>query len=178
MALLPREDVLAFLGADEEIPGAIRWAQHHGLAHTWDDTTLTFRVFLKGPADGERPPEVYLLAGTFEDYRALPPSWRFLDPRTGRDIGGAAYPAPGPYQTGSVLHSQGVICAPWNLLAYKTQGGPHADWTQPARWQETATDRTRALTIPDMLARLLAEVTISPRRLTPLPTLDGVEVPR
>jgi hypothetical protein len=175
MQLLPREDVLAFLGADEEIPGAIRWAMHYGLAHTWDEATLTFRVWFQGGRD-DSDREPYLLGGTFEDFPTMPPAWRFLDPRSGRDIGPAAYPAAGPFQNGSVLHAHGVICAPWNRLAYADQGGPHADWTEPTRWQQLAPDRTHATTIPDMLARLRAEVAISASRLAPLPPHAGPEV--
>jgi hypothetical protein len=48
------------------------------------------------------------------------------------------------------------------------QRGPPNDWTGATAWQTTARDRTVADRISDMLARILAEVKLSPRRLTPL----------
>ena len=170
MPLLACDDVLAFLEGEDEIPGAIRWAAYHGLDHTWDGQALLLTVRLTGSSDREGEQEPYLLAGSFEDYRVMPPAWRFLDPRTGQDIGLAAYPAAGPFQSGSVLHSNGVICAPWNRLAYADRGGPHSDWNA-TNWQSAAPQHSSARTIPDMLARIRAEVTISPRRLAPLPAL-------
>lgn len=169
MSLLARDDVLAYLEGDDEIPGAIRWATYHDLEQTWDHQTLALTVRLKG--GGERQ-ELYLLEGKFEDYRAMPPTWRFLDPRTGSDIGRAAFPAPGSFPLGSVLHStKAVICAPWNRLAYADRGGPHNNW-DVANWQTTAPQYTSAWTIPDMLARIRAEVIISPGRLDPLPAIS------
>ncbi|SRR6266849_7025765 len=172
MALLALDDVLAHLESETEIPGAIRWAKHHGLEHSWDKEALAFTVRLQGGSEREGEPEAYLLTGTFDDYRVIPPVWRFLDPRTRRDIGPAAYPMAGPFPQGSVLHSSGVICAPWNRLAYGDRGGPHMDWTEPAKWQTLAPQYTSANTIPDMLARVRAEVLLSPRRLAPLPSID------
>jgi len=167
MALLARGDVLAYLNDDGEIPGALRWAEFHGLEHAWHQETLTFTVRLIGGSETIEF-ERYLVRGTFEDYRVMPPVWRFFDPRTARDIGPAAYPLAGPFPSGSVLHSSGVICAPWNRLAYKDRGGPHEDWNA-ANWQTTAPQYTTAKTIPEMLARLRAEVLISARRLAALP---------
>ncbi len=173
MSLLAYSDVLAFLEGEDEIPGALRWAAYYGLEHTWDKKALLLTVRLIGGSDREREREPYLLIGTFEDYRAMPPAWRFLDPRTRQDIGLPAYPAAGPFPLGSVLHSNGVICAPWNRLAYADRGGPHSDWNA-ANWQTAAPQHSSARTIPDMLARIRAELTISPRRLASLPALTAV----
>jgi len=175
VTLLAREDVLAYLMADGEVPGAIRWAKYYGLRYTWHEETLTFTLCLEGGSEREGEREPYLLAGTFEDYRVMPPVWRFLDPRTGRDIGPAAYPSAGPFVPGSVLHSSGVICAPWNRLAYADRSGLHGDWAEPSRWQTIAPQHTSANTLPDMLARIRSEVTISPRRLAPLPPCPRAE---
>jgi len=172
VALVDPQDVRANLLENEEIPAAIRWAGHHRLKHEWNEKDLVLKLWLQGQLDGEQEEvekEEYLLVGTFPDYRVMPPEWRFVDPRTEDEIGTAAYPHPGPFQNGSVLHSDGVICAPWNRLAYADKGGPHPDWQDAASWQTTAVDRTRALNIPDMLSRIRAEVEISPRRLAPLP---------
>ncbi len=174
MALLDPDVVRGYLAADDEMPAAIKWAKIHGLEHSWDQETLTFTLRLTGP-NGAESTEHYLLVGTFEDYRVLPPTWRFVDPRNGTDIGQPAYPQPGPFPNGSVLHTNGVICAPWSRLAYKDRGGPHSDWTDATAWQTTARDRTVADRIPDMLARVLAEVKLSPGRLAPLPPASEQE---
>jgi hypothetical protein len=178
VALRDPEDVRAALLEADEVPAAIRWAEHHGLRHDWNEDDLILRLWLQGqrqdlqPSADQAPErEDYLLRGTFPDYRVMPPEWRFVDPRNEEEIGQPAYPHPGPFPGGSVLHGNGVICAPWNRLAYGDRGGPHPDWQDAASWQTTAPGSTRALTIPDMLGRIRAEVEISPRRLAPLPPL-------
>jgi hypothetical protein len=170
VALLDPEDVRANLLEAEEIPAATRWATFHGLRHDWDEEDLVLKLWLQGQReDTFDEQEEYLLVGTFPDYRVMPPEWRFVDPRNEADIGIAAYPLAGPYPSGSILHGNGVICAPWNRLAYGDRGGPHPDWQDAASWQTTAPGSTCALTIPDMLGRIRAEVVISPRRMAPLP---------
>jgi hypothetical protein len=130
---------------------------------------LTVRLSAFGAVDCSS--EDYLLEGEMADYSWQPPTWRFLDPRDGRDIGLPAYPAPGTMPNGSVLHTNGVICAPWNRLAYGDKGGPHSDWADSTAWRTTAPQHTRAHTIPEMLSRLHVEVTVSPGRMAPLPEL-------
>ena len=78
MVLLAREDILAYLDSDDEIPGAIRWAEYYGFEHTWDQERLLLTVSLKGGNTREGEQEPYLLAGTFEDYRVMPPAWGCL----------------------------------------------------------------------------------------------------
>jgi hypothetical protein len=174
VALLNRNVVRGYLAADDEIPAAIRWAEIHDLKCGWDEGTLTLTLRLTGSNDAVGT-EPYLLVGTFEDYRVLPPTWRFVDPRNGADIGNAAYPQAGPFPNGSVLHPNGVICAPWSRLAYQDRQGPHNDWGDATAWQTTARERTQADRIPDMLARILAEVKLSPGRLAPLPAAPDRE---
>src|SRR5439155_22713557 len=70
MALLARGDVLAYLNDDGEIPGALRWAEFHGLEHAWHQETLTFTVRLIGGSETIEF-ERYLVRGTFEDYRVM-----------------------------------------------------------------------------------------------------------
>ncbi len=175
MALLDPEDVRAHLAG--EIPRAQAWAEHHGLAHTWNADALKFTLALEGASQSENEREQYLVIGTFEDYRAVPPTWRFVDPRNGSDIGLAAYPAPGSFQAGagSVLHGNGVICAPWSRLAYGDKQGPHTDWTDATLWQTPAVGQTDAREIPDMLSRIFYEVAASPNRLAPLPIAEDAE---
>ncbi len=172
MGLLTRSVVLAHLMADQEIPGALRWAKHHKIEHTWDEDPLLLTVRLRGHADESGHVEEYLVAGVFDDYRVIPPAWRFLDPRNATDVGQGAFPAPGAFGPGSVLHTNGVICAPWNRLAYANETGLHNNWTDLTKWESLEPNNTQARTIPDMLARIRAEVALSPRRLAPLPPID------
>jgi hypothetical protein len=151
----------AFVEADEEMPAALAWARNKGLDLRYDADALTVSLALTGPPD-----EPYLITGDFERYRLLPPTWRFVDPRTGEVIGTAAYPQP---QHASVLHPNGLICAHWSRLAYSEHNGPHADWGATTTWQQPKAG-TVALTIPDMLARLVWEVRVSNGRMAPLPT--------
>jgi hypothetical protein len=180
MGNLPAATVRTYLAQPGEIPAALSDARGCGLGPDWDEADLVLRVPLLGPAapgPGEAPVEVadttdemwtepYLLEGIFDDYRTLPPIWRFLDPRTGDDIGPAAYPAPrGP----SVLHPQGLVCAHFSRLAYADHGGPHGNWGGSQAWQ-TPVEGTQALTISAMLARLIWEVRYNSRgRIAPLP---------
>ena len=58
-----------------------------------------------------------------DGYPVIPPAWHFCNPSTGqldqrRDIP----------RGGGFFHGAGVICAPWNRLAYQPNG-PHNDWT-------------------------------------------------
>lgn len=174
MGLLARKVVLAHLKV--EIEAALRWARHHALEHAWDEGSLTLRVRLEGQASDTGHREAYLVTGTFDDYPVLPPTWRFLDPRTGEDVGKSGFPAAGAFPGGSVLHPSGIICAPWNRLAFKTAENPtgvHDNWGDLAGWEKLEPTYTQARTIPDVLARLRSEVALSPDRLAPLQPLDA-----
>lgn len=150
----------AFVEAHDEMPAALAWTRGKGLDLQYYAEALTVSLALTGP-----PGEPYLIIGEFDRYRLLPPIWRFVHPRTREVIGPAAFPRP---QQASVLHSNGVICAHWSRLAYAEHNGPHADWGAATTWQEPKTG-TVALTIPDMLARLVWEVRVSNGRMAPLP---------
>lgn len=163
-----REIVLAYLA--EEIPAAIAWATDKGLEPEWNPDTLTFSLRLQGRGESETV-EHYLLVGTFDDYRVEPPTWRFLDPRTGDKIGAPAYPA-GAWANGSIFHSNGLICAAWNRDAYGDRGGPHANWGAATQWQTVGREYVQADTIPDMLARIYAELQLSCGRMQPLPAIQ------
>lgn len=169
MPLLPREVVKTILAQESGIPAAHAWARRRKLDLDYDSEALTLRLVLEGlGADPRGEPEPYLVMGSFEDYDVLPPIWRFVDPRTGTEIGKAAYPLPvGP----SILHSNGLICAPWSRPAYACEGGPHPDWGSPTGWKTAAPDYTHALTIPDMLDRIARDVGRSRGRMAPLPPL-------
>lgn len=173
MPRLDRETTLTYLLEPSEIPAAIAWATEHRLEHEWDPEQLSFSLRLEGRGE-DGAVEPYLLRGEFDDYRVLPPSWRFLDPRTGDEIGKGAYPL-GNWPRGSVLHGNGLICATWSRDAYKERGGPHTDWEDTTQWQVIARQHAQADTIPDMLARLHSEVKRSERRMAPLPAIADQE---
>src|SRR6266480_138178 len=99
-----REIVLAYLA--EEIAAAFAWATDKGLVPDWNQDAFTFSLRLQGRGESDSV-EDYLLVGTFDDYRVEPPTWRFLDPRTGANIGAPAYPA-GAWPNGSIFHTQGL----------------------------------------------------------------------
>jgi hypothetical protein len=181
MALLPVDTVRAYVTA--EMAAARAWAARHDHTLSFDEAPLTLTMPLLGPARDGDGTERYLLTGTFEDYRALPPRWWFVHPDTGADIGPAAYPAqPAPHPRGSGLfigtaNSGAGICAHFNRLAYfedledgQQHTGIHSDWGQPANWLNLPPDQyTRATTIADMLARIELEVNDSAGRMAPLP---------
>jgi hypothetical protein len=168
MALLPLGAVHARLR--EDLPGAEAWAERAGHDLVWDEEELSLRVGLEGP-----DAEAYLLEGSFEDFPTLPPSWRFLDPRSAERIGAPAYPCsaePSPRGTALIINggSEGVvICAHFNRLAFSEEGGVHGDWGPLANWQNQSGAYTYANTIADMLARIALEVSDSSGRKEELP---------
>ncbi len=92
-----------------------------------------------------------------DGYAVTPPAWRWCDAKAEmRDA-----PSCTPEGSG-FLHSNGVICAPWNRLAYKDLDarGPHNDWTI-GDWRNNT--HTRGCTaLCHMALRLFVEVN-SPR---------------
>lgn len=61
-----------------------------------------------------------------DGYPAQPPAWHWYNPATDA----IDRPVDTP-QKGGFFHGKGVICAPWNRLAYTIvdQRGPHSDWS-------------------------------------------------
>lgn len=58
-------------------------------------------------------------------YAAEPPAWHWYNPETKQFDQPRDTPKPAGF-----FHSNNVICAPWNRLAYSTvdSRGPHGDW--------------------------------------------------
>lgn len=180
MTLLPEQTVHAYVAA--EMAAAQAWAARQGYKLDYDQAAVALTLQLSGPSATSTAAEEYLVKGTFEDYRALPPRWWFAHPDTGADIGPAAYPQPpAPHPRGSALVTTGpsgvVICADFNRLAYsetapdgQQRAGIHPNWGQPANWLNLPSDQyTRAETIGDMLARIALEIADSNGRMAPLP---------
>lgn len=61
-----------------------------------------------------------------DGYPASPPAWHWYNPETT-----AIDQANDTPTGGGFFHGSGVICAPWNRLAYKSENpqGPHGDWS-------------------------------------------------
>jgi hypothetical protein len=81
---------------------------------------LNFQLGL-GAGDGSW---FYLLVNC-ENYPAQPAAWDWCDAEGRRTDRLADKP-----QGSGFLHASGVVCAPWNRLAYKAvdSRGPHPDW--------------------------------------------------
>lgn len=170
MPQLPNATVKATLAQPGQIPAALAWARRHGLELDYDADLLLVRLRLDGPgATADSRAEPYLITGEMDDFDVLPVLWRYVDPRTGEVIGPAAYPRPAG---SSVLHGQGLICAPWSRQAYKTEGGPHGDWGALTDWKTPRPPYTHAITVPDMLDRLYRETKRSVGRMATLPTAE------
>lgn len=71
----------------------------------------------------------YALTVDCTKYPELPPAFEWIEPDT-------STPGNTPHGSG-YLHGSGVICAPWNRLAYREvdSRGPHSDW-QLVNWKE------------------------------------------
>jgi hypothetical protein len=172
---LPAATVRALLDQAHEVPAALSWARRHGIQAKYEQEPLTLEITLTGPSAGgaaevevQTEAESYLVIADLTDYDVLPPAWQFVDPRNGKIIGTAAYPV-----GGGIFHGNGVICAPWNRLAYGESGGPHSDWGPPTGWKTPRPPYTYAVTIPDMLERIVRETRGARGRMAPLPPRDG-----
>jgi hypothetical protein len=91
-----------------------------------------------------------------EGYAALPPAWHYRNP----DSGVLDAPADTPLG-GGFLHSHGVICAPWNRLAYAQcdSRGPHNEW-DIGNWK-TNTNTAGTKTLCAMALRIAYELRTS-----------------
>jgi hypothetical protein len=111
---------VAELSLLEELIPLEEIAAHKG----WKLTRLEDLQFMLGlPA---RDHTWFWLLCDCECYPAMPPAWHWYNAESGeRD-----QPRDTP-EHGGFFHSAGVICAPWNRLAYKSEDarGPHNDWS-------------------------------------------------
>ncbi len=88
-----------------------------------------------------------------DDYPVKPPAWHWCD----KDGAGLKDPRNVPKGTG-FLHSNGVICAPWNRLAYAAMDsrGPHNDW-QISDWRSNSNTKG-CKTLAAMALRIAVEL--------------------
>jgi hypothetical protein len=141
-----------------EMPAITAWAERHQWTIHIDLDSQTVTAQTTHPV--ENAPVVF--HADLTGYPALPPTWTCRD-----DLGGSprnAFPLAGtsPAITGSVFHSNQVICAPWSRLAYSEHGGPHSDWGGPTQWKTAAPTYTTAHSLADMLNTLRLHLAVSP----------------
>jgi hypothetical protein len=117
----------------------------------WTFTLVGPETFvLELPAkDGSR----FFLRCNCDRYGAIPPAWHWYNPETAR--------CDQPHDTpigGGFFHGNGVICAPWNRLAYTAidSRGPHNDWGL-ANWRSNS-NTGRCQTLSAMALRISTEL--------------------
>ena len=149
--MIPREHTL--IHVESELVGARAWAERHRVPLEWLPDGLELRATLSQPETGDE----YFLRARVGDYRELPPAWSFTDSNWKADPIQTLFPRPNTVTSGgaSIFHTQPVICAPFNRLAYKFEGvqGPHGDWGGPANWLAAGKpNEVRADSLGDMLS--------------------------
>lgn len=124
--------------------------------HSWRFELIDSTTFVLGlPAnDGSE----FALRTECDGYPAEPPAWRWHNRRTKASDAPADTP-----KGGSFFHGNGVICAPWNRLAYKSRDprGPHGNW-DIGNWMavpETGGTRTLAAMAQRIAHELLTSYT-------------------
>ena len=110
---------VAELTVTEELAAIREIAIHRG----WTFRELDTLHFHLGLVASDKS-EFYLLVDC-DKYPVQPPAWHWCDADGKRTDRLADRP-----QGSGFLHAKGIICAPWNRLAYKAidPRGPHADW--------------------------------------------------
>lgn len=157
--MVPAETTRALL--DGEAASISAWAARHGWIVQLDGLRLALAALVRHPTDNS----LLVLLADLRGYRAIPPAWRFVDPLTGKSEP-VAYPSPGPVSGGkaSIFHPQPTICAPWNRLAYTSEGGVHGDWSDTSNWLNVAGDVVRAANVAEMLSAIDVHLSFSPGR--------------
>lgn len=118
----------------------------------WSLTVLEGGAFVLGVA-AKNGTKLFWRCET-DRYPTFPPAWHWAD-ATGDVIDVPSVTGVG----GNFFHTSGVVCAPWNRLAYKAidARGPHDDWTI-GDWL-TNTRTRQCTTLSAMATRLAVEAT-------------------
>jgi hypothetical protein len=126
-----------------------------------DLDALQLEARTKHPADGEP----MLIMATFEGYRAVPPTWRFVDPEL-VETTPHSFPQPGSVggSASSIFHDNRIVCAQWSRLAYGEQSGPHGNWGPETGWLNVR-EGNHAENIAEMLTVLHVHLHASPGRM-------------
>lgn len=151
------------LEIEEEIRAAEAWAKRHEIPFEWIEERLELQVVFTQPVSND----LYYLQGLFDDYREIPPRWIFTDSSWSDQVKKQNFPKGESTPFGSsIFHSNGVICAPFNRLAYNDYNGPHSDWGSPAQWPNAARDKVVADTMGDMLSAIHRDFKFTKTRLS------------
>jgi hypothetical protein len=102
--------------------------------------------------------EALCLAADVSGFDAIPPAWRFVNPEEPEADSPRFPTGPGPYGKSTIFHSKRRICAPFNRLAYKQEGGMHGNWNLP-RWKEVK--NLGATSLCEMFAVIIAHLRCS-----------------
>jgi hypothetical protein len=149
---------LSKIVVEAELPPVHAYAQRHGWIVRWNPEKI--RVVADGTHPADSSPA--RLGADVHGYKAAPPIWRFLNP-SNEDTSDIRFPRAGTLPEGksSIFHSNRVICAPFNRLAYNEHGGPHGDWGGPSAWL-LVRGHVRATCLAEMLAEILVHLKYSP----------------
>jgi len=154
---VPKDVTIAVV--EDELLAADAYARRHGWSLTWLKDDLVLLADGKHPADQSSMRWHAHLGG----YRAFPPAWTCFQREEGKDAFKSRFPKAGsvPGGASSIFHSAGVICAPFNRLAFQEHSGPHADWGGPAQWMNVR-GHVRATVLAEMLAQIIIHLKFSP----------------
>lgn len=156
---VPKDVTIAVV--EGELPAAQAYAARHGWRLDWQAEQLI--VLAEGSHPADKTPMRWKADVT--SYRALPPIWSCFqgDVKNNEINWKPRFPKGGtlPGGVGSIFHSSGLICAPFNRLAYAEHSGPHKDWGGSAEWLNVR-GKVRATTLAEMLAQIVVDLTCSP----------------
>lgn len=156
---VPRDITIAVVAG--ELPAADAYAVRHGWRLNWEKEDLA--LFAEGIHPADKTPVRWKADVT--SYRALPPVWSCFQGEIKEEklAWKPRFPKGGtlPGGVGSIFHSAGLICAPFNRLAFAQHSGPHSDWGGPADWLKVR-GKVRATTLAEMIAQIVVDLTYSP----------------
>lgn len=156
---VPRDVTIAVV--EGEMPAVEAYAVRHGWRLDWQRDDLALFAEASHPAD--KTPMRW--KADVASYRALPPIWSCFQGKTKENETSWAprFPKGGTLPGGvqSIFHSSGVICAPFNRLAFAEHAGPHGDWGGSANWLSVR-GTVRATNLAEMIAQIEAHLTCSP----------------
>ena len=167
--MVARDTTIAVVEEDELAP-LVAYAGRRGWSVAWDRDALG--VLVEGPHPAPGVAARVRLHADVTNYRALPPTWTFRPPADADAEKRQAAPPPKslfpkgvsvPNVGSSIFHSQRVICAPFNLLAYKSHDGPHADW-EATNWLAVR-GHVHATTLAAMFAQIFQHLAHCPEWL-------------
>ena len=111
-----------------------------------NEKAQSFHVQMISPIDKEK----YNIEIKFDNYKSIPLLIEFIDPKSNKRGIQRAYPKSQGF-AGVFFHRHPCICHPCSRKAYKSEGGPHKDWSLGG-WRQNP----RVGTLTEIKAILLA----------------------